>query len=90
MAQSTGIVITAGTISFTNAWLHSGEPNFKIAIATFGAALIIDAVERLNTQAGMGLAVIMLITVVLTPTKNGGESPAARAASLVVAKPSKS
>jgi hypothetical protein len=67
MAKSTGIVLTAGGISFANDWIQTSTPNIRIGVATLAVALIFDGIERLNERAGVGLSVIMLITVLLTP-----------------------
>jgi hypothetical protein len=67
MAKSTGIVLGAGAISFTNDWYQSKQPNWRIPIATFAVALIFAGIEKLNERAGVGLSVIMLITVLVTP-----------------------
>jgi hypothetical protein len=74
MAKSTGVVLTATAISFTNEWLDTGTPNFRIGIAGLGVALIFSGIEKLNEPAAVGLSVIMLITVLLTPFN--GKSPA--------------
>lgn len=74
MAESTGIVLTAGTIAFANEWAQNGDINLRIPIATLGVALLFAGVERLDVKAGVGLAYIMLISAILTPIK--GKSPA--------------
>lgn len=74
MAKSTGIVLTATGISFTNEWLDTGAPNFRVAIAGLGVALVFSGIEKVNERAAVGLSVIMLITVLLTPFN--GHSPA--------------
>lgn len=74
MAKSTGIVLTATGIAFTNEWLQDGTPNIRIPVAGLLVALIFDGIERLNERAGVGLAYIMLITATLAPIN--GKSPA--------------
>lgn len=76
MAKSTGIVLTATGISLANEWYQSKDnmPNFRIAIAGLGVALLFDGIEKLNQQAAVGLSVIMLITVLVTPIN--GKAPA--------------
>jgi hypothetical protein len=74
MAKSTGIVLTATAISFTNEWLDTKTPNFRIGIAGLSVALIFSGIEKLNEKAAVGLATIMMITVLLTPFN--GNSPA--------------
>ncbi len=67
MAKSTGIVLAAGGISFANEWYNDNTPNFRIVVATLGVALLFDGIERINEGAAVGLASIMLITVLITP-----------------------
>jgi len=74
MAKSTGIVLTATAISFTNDWVTTNKPNFRIGMAGLAVALIFDGIEKLNEKAAVGLSVMMLITVLLTPMH--GKSPA--------------
>lgn len=73
MAQSTGIMLTAGTISFANEWLQTGTANFRIPVATFASALFLHGVEKIYPKAAVGLGVIILITVLVTPLH--GKSP---------------
>lgn len=67
MAKSTGIVLAATGISFSNEWLTTGTPNFRVGIAGLGVALLFDGIEKINQTAAIGLATIMLITVLVTP-----------------------
>jgi glucokinase len=80
MAKSTGIVLTATAISFGNDWVQTNSPNWRIPVAGLVVALIFDGVEKINEQAGVGLSVLMLITVLLTPIH--GKSPAETVLSL--------
>jgi hypothetical protein len=73
MAQSTGIILTAGTVSFGNEWLQTETPNFRIPVATLVAAVFLDGVEKLYPKAAVGISVIALITVIITPLH--GKSP---------------
>lgn len=74
MAKSTGIVLTAVAIGMGNEFVQGQGINFRMGIAGLGAALLLSGVEKLNETAGVGLASIVLITVLLTPFK--GKSPA--------------
>lgn len=74
MAESTGIVLGATSISFANNWYQTGEVNLRIPIAGLFVALIFGGIERLDTRAGVGLSYLMLITALLTPVQ--GKSPA--------------
>lgn len=73
MAQSTGIMLIAGTITFGNEWLQSGKLNFRIPVATLGASAFLAGIEKIYPKAATGLASIVLITVILTPLH--GKSP---------------
>ncbi len=73
MSKSVGIVLTATGISFANEWMQTNTPNLRVPIAGLGVALLFNGVERLNERAGVGLATIMLITVLFTPFQ--GKSP---------------
>lgn len=87
MAKSTGIVLTATAISFGNEWLNTGTPNIRIGVAGLATALIFDGIEMLNEKAGVGLSVMMLITVLLTPFN--GNSPAQTLLNVTSGKPIK-
>lgn len=82
MAESTGIILTAGAITFVNEWIQGGTPNFRVAIATLGAALVFSGLEKLDTEAAVGLAVIVMITV-LVGGVGPGKSPAQEVLSLI-------
>lgn len=81
MAQSTGLIIVVGTISFGNEWLQTGTPNFRIPVATLAAGAFLAALEKVYPKAAVGLSVIALITVILTPLN--GKSPMEQIASVV-------
>ncbi len=79
MAQSTGIILIVGGISFANeavfAPLASGgnirsDWNWRIIPSTFIAAALLAGVEKVSPKLGVGLAYISLITVVLARTGN--------------------
>lgn len=68
MAQSTGIILAAGAISFGNEWLlEHKSPDFKIPLATCLAALMLAGAEHINQELAVGVAWIALITVLLAP-----------------------
>lgn len=83
MAQSTGIVLTAGVISFGNEWIQTGKPNWRIGMATLGAALVFSGIEKLDQQAAVGLAAIVMITVLIGGVTPGVKSPAQEVLSLI-------
>lgn len=67
MAKSTGIVLTGTAISFANEWYQTDTPNFRILLAGMGVALLFDGIEQLDQKAAVGLSIIFVITVLLTP-----------------------
>jgi len=68
MAQSTGIILVAGAISFGNEWLlEKKAPDFKIPLATLIAALMLTGAEHISQPLAVGVAWIALITVILAP-----------------------
>lgn len=85
MSASTGIVLAATGISFTNEWINTGTPNFRVGVAGLAVALVLDGVDKVSPQGATGLALIMLATVFLTPF--GGKSPAQTFSQLAIAKP---
>jgi hypothetical protein len=70
MAESTGLILTAGVITFGNEWLQGGGPNWRVAIGTLGTAAVFAGLEKLDQRAAVGLAVIVVITVLI-----GGVTP---------------
>jgi hypothetical protein len=52
-----------------------------MGIAGLGAALFLSGIEKINEQAAVGLSVIVLITVMLTPFK--GKAPAQEVVALI-------
>jgi hypothetical protein len=85
MAQSTGIILLVGTISFGNEWIQTGTPNFRIPVATLLSALVLDAIEKASVTAAVGLASIAMITVLITPLN--GKSPLQEALTVFPTKP---
>lgn len=83
MGASTGIALAATGISFANEWVNTGEPNFRVGVAGLGVVLLLDGIEKFSIEGAVGLATIMLITILVTPFK--GKSPVQTAASLAVA-----
>lgn len=72
-SQSTGIMLVAGGISFGNEWLQTKTVNWRIPVATLFSAAFLNGVEKLYPKAAVGLATIVLITVLVTPLH--GKSP---------------
>lgn len=88
MGASTGIVLTATAISFTNEFIQTGTPNFRVGVAGLAVALVLDGVEKVSPKGATGLALIMFATVMVTPFK--GKSPAQTFSQLASAKPASS
>lgn len=84
MGASTGTILAATAISFGNEFVNSKQVNFRIPIAGFGVALILDGIEKISVQAALGLATIAFITVIFLPVN--GKSPAETLADLSIAK----
>ena len=81
MAKSTGIVLTGVAIGMGNEFMQGYGINFRMGIAGLGAALFLTGVERINEQAGVGLSVIVFITIMLTPFK--GKAPSQELLALI-------
>ena len=86
MASSTGLILTAGVITFGNEWLQLGRPNWRIVLGTLGSAVVFAGLEKLDEQAAVGLAAIVMITVLVGGVTPGVKSPAQEVLSLL-AKP---
>lgn len=81
MAKSTSIVLTATAIGMGNEFIQGYGINFRMGIAGLGAALFVTGIEKINETAGVGLGVLVLITVLLTPFK--GRAPSQEALALI-------
>jgi hypothetical protein len=81
MAMSTGIVLTATAIGMGNEFIQGAGINFRMGIAGLGAALLLTGIEKLNYTAGVGLSVMVLIAVLVTPFK--GKAPAQEVLALI-------
>lgn len=69
---ATGIILIAGTATFTTEWYNTKKVNFKVAVATMLAAAVFDGFAKLDDKAATGLAVIVLLGALTT--KWGGKS----------------
>ena len=74
MAASTGIILAAGGITTLNEFLHH-QFNWKVPIATLGAAVVFAGLEKLSQPAAVGIASIALITVLIGGVTPGIPSP---------------
>jgi hypothetical protein len=85
MARSTGIVLTAVAIGEVNYFMQTSKPDFVMAMGGLGAALLIAGIEKIDETAGVGLAVILLIGVLLAKQGPLQRAPAEELASLLAA-----
>lgn len=89
MAKSTGIILTAGAITIGNEFVQ--KPGnigtfFRPAMAFLGIALVFSGLEKLDEDAAVGLAVIVMVTVLFGGVNHAYKSPAAEVLSLIGAK----
>jgi hypothetical protein len=86
MAESTGIILLAGAITIGNEFVQTPAATFSTfvrpAIATVGAAFIFSGLEKLDQQAAVGLAAIVMITVLIGGISKAKKSPAQELLSL--------
>jgi hypothetical protein len=80
MAVATGIILTAGTITFANEWYQTKQVNWRVPVATLLIAAIFDGLARLDDHAATGLAIIAFIGAVTT--EFNGQSAAGTIASI--------
>ena len=83
MAKSMGIVLTGTAIGITNEMMQGYQFNFRMGMAGLGAGLFLSGLEKINEQAGVGLSVIVFITMMITPFK--GNAPAQTLANIIAA-----
>jgi hypothetical protein len=85
MAASTGIVLTAGVVTIGNEFLQGASLTslFRPAVATLGTALVFAGLEKLDTEAAVGLATIVMITVLIGGVNPKYKSPAQEVLSLI-------
>jgi hypothetical protein len=83
MSKSTGLILTSGVITLGNEFLQGGGLNFRVAAATLGSALVFAGIERLDEEAAVGLAVIVMITVLIGGVNPKYKSPAQEVLSLL-------
>lgn len=79
MAQSTGIILAAGTITLANEAVFSpvasggsitSSFNWRIVPATIGLALAMGGLEKLAPKFAIGLSYLVLASVFLVRTGN--------------------
>jgi hypothetical protein len=77
MARSTGPILAIGGITIANQTLFNGQPlDWRVAIATGGAAMLFALVEKAMPEVAVGLAYIGLITILFARVDPKVPSPA--------------
>jgi hypothetical protein len=69
---ATGIILTAGTMTFANEWYQTGKVNWRVPVATLIGAAVFDALAHIDSKAAVGLSIIVLMGA--ATTKFGGKS----------------
>jgi hypothetical protein len=67
MAAAPGIILAAGSLTFANEWYQSDKINWRVPIATFGAAWLLAGIAEVSDKTATGLAIMALIVTVTTP-----------------------
>jgi hypothetical protein len=67
MSAAPGIILIAGTLTFGNEWYQTNDINWRVPIATFGAAWLISGVAEVSDKTAVSLAVMALIVACTTP-----------------------
>lgn len=86
MAKSTGIILAAGVLTVGNEFVQkpaSVGTLFRPAAAFLGVALVFSGLEKLDEQAAVGLAAIVMITVLIGGVNSSYRSPAAEVLALI-------
>ena len=61
MEMATGIVLTAGTMTFANEWYQTKQVNWRVPVATLFLAAGTDFLTRLDSKIATALAVMIFI-----------------------------
>lgn len=61
MEFGTGLVLTAGTMTFANEWWQTHQVNWRVPVATLFLAAGIDFLSRLDTKIANALGVMIFI-----------------------------
>ena len=77
MAKSTGPILAIGGITIANNTLLNGEPlDWRVIVATGGAAMLFALVEKASPELAVGLAYIALVTILFARTNPKVPAPA--------------
>lgn len=86
MAASTGLLLTAGAVTFGNEWIHNPKhPNWKIPVATLAVAVVFAGIEQIPGAGpfAVGVAAIALVGCLLGSFTPGVPSPAQQIISFI-------
>lgn len=89
MARSTGPILAAGALTWANQNLFGRQVNFdlrktaRVAVATGAGVAVMSLAEKANQPFAVGLAYVLLVTVILVPLPGQRETPLTRALNLV-------
>ena len=87
MAAATVMIITAGTVTFTNEWYQTKNLDWKVPIVTLYLAAAFDGLAKINDKAATGIAAIAMIGAFTT--KFNGKSAIDTLGGLVSQPPTK-
>jgi hypothetical protein len=87
MAAATVMIITAGTVTFTNEWYQTKNLDWKVPIVTLFLAAAFDGLAKVNDKAATGIAAIAMIGAFTT--KFNGKSAIDTLGGLVSQPPTK-
>lgn len=77
MARSTGPILAIGGITIANQTLFNGKPlDWRVVVATGGAAMLFALVEKASPEVAVGLAYIGLVTILFARVDPKVPSPA--------------
>lgn len=77
MARSTGPILAIGGITIANNSLFNGEPlDWRVVVATGGAAMLFALVEKASPELAVGLAYVALVTILFARTNPRIPAPA--------------
>lgn len=77
MARSTGPILAIGGITIANQTLLNHQPlDWRVVVATGGAAMLFALVEKASPTLAVGLAYVGLVTILLARVDPKVPSPA--------------
>ena len=76
MSQTTGPIVAVGAITFVNQTVLNGQPiNWKVPVATAGAAAMFGLGEKVWPEGFTALAYLALVTVLFVRVQKGTPAP---------------